>query len=64
MATSVMWQNHEKCLKMLLAQNFQKFYLQPSTKIFEQIEKFQCLKLSTNQGLSTGTGTGEGGEEY
>ena len=37
MATSVMWQNHEKC---------------------------QCLKLSTNQGLSTGTGTGEGGEEY
>ena len=49
---------------MLLAQNFQKFYLQPSTKIFEQIEKFQCLKLSTNQGLFTGTGTGEGGEEY
>ena len=23
--------------------------------LFEQIEKFQCLKLSTYQGLSTGT---------
>ena len=23
--------------------------------LFEQIQKFQCLKLSTNQGLSTGT---------
>ena len=35
--------------------------LYPSTKLaitpmfFEQIEKFQCLTLSTTQGLSTGT---------
>ena len=45
---------------MLLPQNFKKIYLHPSTKmaitpvLFEQIEKFHCLKLSTTQGLPTG----------
>ena len=53
--------NLEKCGKMLLHKNFQIFYLHPSTKmaitpvLVEQIEKFQCLNLSTTQGLSAGT---------
>ena len=53
--------NLKKCGKMLLLKNLKNSYLYPSTKmaitpvLFEQIEKFQCLKVSTTQGLSAGT---------
>ena len=45
---------------MLLLKNFENSYLYPSTKmaitpvLFEQIEKFHCLNISTTQGLSAG----------
>ena len=45
---------------MLLLKNFENSYLYPSTKVaitpvlFEQIEEFHCLKVSTTQGLSAG----------
>ena len=56
--------NHKKCWKLSFPKKttFLKILqLYPSTKMaitpmfFEQIEKFQCLKLSTAQGPAHGT---------
>ena len=64
MAILVEGYNHEKCWKLSFPKKttFLKILqLYPFTKMaippmfFEQIEKFQCLKLSTAQGPAHGT---------
>ena len=64
MAILVEGYNHKKCWKLSFSEKttfLRILQLYPSTKMaitpmfFEQIEKFQCLKLSTAQGPAHGT---------
>ena len=61
MAILVEGYNHKKCWKLSFSEkttflkDFTVIKMAITPMFFEQIEKFQCLTLSTTQGLSTGT---------